>query len=124
MTSVHYQSNVSLDKVDIHPFEMEWEKAFKWNTFGPLLADTFPIAVVLAVLYVILVFAGQRWMRDRKGKRQNQRNKLSKSLSPNTKCHRIAHPSFALLSLSLYTIHYYNGMHGHIKRSHLVTWVW
>lgn len=67
MTNERYQSNVSYNLVDVHFMEMEWEKSFRWNNYGPLLADTFPAACVIACIYVVLVFAGQRYMRNREG---------------------------------------------------------
>jgi len=53
------------EAVDWHPFETSWEREFQWASVGPTFAKYFPAAIALAAAYVVLVFAGQRWMKSR-----------------------------------------------------------
>jgi len=47
-------------------YEFEFERSFVWaDGTGPWMRDTVPVAVAIALTYVFLVFAGQRFMRDR-----------------------------------------------------------
>jgi elongation of very long chain fatty acids protein 6 len=57
---------MTVNTVDIHLWESSIERDFQWSEWGPKFNAAFPFAVIIAVLYVGLVFLGQHWMKNRK----------------------------------------------------------